>query len=192
MDNFDMTSVEYCVEVSIDRALKKVYLLMYSELNRVGKMWWIWFRERMDEPKHGRMYPLPEHRGRYGYRGKIYKMPRVVWAMNESGQVRPTQVVGPDGNPIIDDAYIASAEGEYPATVTGDLLENLTFKIKEKKMSTGAVAKGAVLTLVITSGVSYSSELEQMERKLVYDSIQEFWYGLGMDYVKLMLKQRIK
>lgn len=157
-------SLRQFVNIATKRMNKAIYKQVFTVMKQVMTMWWLFFVEEFHSPKHGREYYLPT---------RAQARPLGNWG-RASGKQR-----GLRGGRV----YTASAEGEYPASVTGNFLEQLKFNISSYN------PEGAVLRITITSGAYYTHFLIENGRSLIEESKEDFWEIMKPEIMKLKNKK---
>lgn len=164
------------VNMLVGHVHMRVYHAIYEEMIKITNEWFHWLLLKMREPKSGEIRPLPKNiNSPYGYRGRVYD--RAV-SFHRSGYAMAANKVR-----FVSQGYVASAEGEYPATVTGNFLENLKFNLGTKSKNQNWAAKNSVIRVTITSGAEYTEYLIESGRFLIEESKEDFW---------MLAKERLK
>lgn len=142
-------SLNTFVNIATSRVKQAVYDRLFKAMKNTANMWWIFFVEEMNKPKHGRTYYLPTKRGPLGNKGR---------PSPKGGKRKKSGLV-----------YTASAENEYPATVTGQFLELLRINVSSYN------PQGALIRITINSGAEYTQFLIDRNRLLIQESKEDFW-----------------
>lgn len=138
-------SLKTFVSIATARVTEAAYRKLFKAMKTTADYWWLFFVEKFNETKHGKTYYLPTKRGPLGNKGR------------------------PSGKKGRGRVYTASAENEYPATVTGQFLELLKFNISSYN------SQGSLIRLTVTSGAEYTQFLIDNNRLLIEESKEDFW-----------------